>query len=63
MNLCEQQAHRIGTNKRLLRFEMMRLKIKSMAEHSGYSLAQYLMLAIFKTVMSRKNEDVEDLYL
>lgn len=41
---------------------MTRLKIKSIAEHSGYSLAQYLMLAVFKTVMDQEERDIEDRY-
>ena len=40
-----------NTNKRLIRFEMLRRKVEHMAIDSGYTMGQFLILACYNSVV------------
>lgn len=47
---------RIKVNRQLIRFQMMRLKLEYIANDKGYTLGQYLMIAIYNTIVDWPGE-------
>lgn len=43
-----------------MRFQMIRLKIQSIASDLGYSIGQYLLMAIYNTIVDWQFEEMSD---
>jgi hypothetical protein len=41
---------KFNTRKKIIRFQMLRMKIIHIAEELGYTMAQYFMITIYNTV-------------
>jgi hypothetical protein len=57
-----QEECKIYSNRALLRFELIRLKVSSYAADHGYSMSQFLMLSIYYSVADSENYTVDIKY-
>ena len=47
---------KLNTSIKILRFEMLRRKILSIADDKGYTMAQYLIVTIYNTICEQPDE-------
>jgi hypothetical protein len=47
----ELKRYNVNTNRKLMRFQMIRLKIQSIAHDLGYSIGQFFIMAIYNTIV------------